>query len=97
MSVQQVTTTSTLPKDAAIAALAARLRGPVLRRGEESYAAVRPVYNAMIDKYPDLIARCVDTADVISAVTWAREHRPTVAIGVAATMARALAPATGGW
>ena len=80
MSVQQVTTTSTLPEDAAIAEFAARLRGPVLRRGEESYAAVRPVYNAMIDKYPDLIARCVDVADVISAVNWAREHRLTVAI-----------------
>jgi UDP-N-acetylenolpyruvoylglucosamine reductase len=34
----------------------------------------------MIDKYPDVIARCVDVADVISAVNWAREHRLTVAI-----------------
>src|SRR5919201_1618567 len=80
MSVQQVTTTSTLPEDAAIVEFAARLRGPLLRRGEESYDAARPVYNAMIDQYPDLIARCVDVADVISAVKWAREHRLTVAI-----------------
>src|SRR5205085_1106465 len=50
------------------------------RSGDRNDAPVRPVDNAMIDKYPDLIARCVDTADVISAVTWAREHRPTVAI-----------------
>src|SRR5256714_8034370 len=80
MSVQQTTTTSTLPEGAAIAEFAARLRGPLLRRGEEAYDAARPVYNAMIDKYPDLIARCVDVADVISAVTFARAHRLTVAI-----------------
>ena len=34
----------------------------------------------MIDKRPRLIARCVDTADVITAVNFAREQKVLVAI-----------------
>ena len=34
----------------------------------------------MIDKQPALIARCVDVADVIAAVNFAREHELTLAV-----------------
>src|SRR5689334_13508561 len=43
--------------------LAATLRGPVYRPQDEGYEAVRPVYNAMIDRYPQVIAQCADVTE----------------------------------
>ncbi len=60
--------------------LAARLRGALLRPGEAGYEQARPVYNGMIDKHPALIARCVDVADVIATVNFARDRQLTLAI-----------------
>ncbi len=54
--------------------LAAALRGRLLRPGNADYEEARQVYNAMIDKRPALIVRCVDVADVIAAVNFARER-----------------------
>jgi hypothetical protein len=34
----------------------------------------------MIDKWPALIARCIGMADVITAVTFAREHNLLVSV-----------------
>src|SRR4051794_41485553 len=50
------------------------LRGRVIERGDEGYDDARKVYNAMIDKKPRLIVRCVDVADVIHCVNFAREN-----------------------
>ncbi|HEY7218727.1 MAG TPA: FAD-binding oxidoreductase, partial [Candidatus Binatia bacterium] len=50
------------------------LRGPLLLSGESAYDEARAVWNAMIDRRPALIARCLGVADVISAVNFAREH-----------------------
>ena len=66
--------------DAAVSDLRSRLRGVVLQPDDDGYEAARPVYNGMIDRRPALIARCTDAADVIAAVTFAREQRLTVAI-----------------
>lgn len=55
-------------------AFAERLRGLLIRSDDEAYEAGCAVYNAMIDKRPALIARCQNTADVISSVNFAREH-----------------------
>ena len=52
--------------------LRARLRGELLRPGDEGYEAARQLYNGMIDKRPALIARCVDVADVVASVHFAR-------------------------
>jgi len=60
--------------DEAVAELAETLRGSLLRPDEEGYDEARTVWNAMVDKRPALIVRCVGTADVISAVAFAREH-----------------------
>jgi FAD/FMN-containing dehydrogenase len=60
--------------DDAVAGLQAQLRGPLLRPGDDGYDAARRVWNAMIDRRPALIARCAGAADVIAAVTFAREH-----------------------
>jgi FAD/FMN-containing dehydrogenase len=64
----------------AIEGLRERLRGPVLVPGQEGYDAARRVNNAMIDRRPAVIVRCTGAADVIEAVTFAREHRLTVSI-----------------
>jgi hypothetical protein len=60
--------------------LKARLRGELFQPGSEGYDAARKVYNAMIDKHPALIVRCVDVADVISAINFARENGLLVSI-----------------
>jgi FAD/FMN-containing dehydrogenase len=54
--------------------LKARLRGEVLQPGGDGYEAARTVWNAMIDRRPAAIARCVSAADVAAAVAFAREH-----------------------
>lgn len=56
------------------------VRGGIIRPGDATYDQARRVYNAMIDKRPAVIARCVDVADVIAAVNFAREHDLPLAI-----------------
>jgi FAD/FMN-containing dehydrogenase len=55
-------------------ALHERFRGELIDAKNEAYDGARTIYNAMIDKRPDLIARCADVADVIAAVTFARKE-----------------------
>jgi FAD/FMN-containing dehydrogenase len=56
------------------------LRGRLVRATDADYDAVRALYNGMIDKRPRLIARCVDAADVITAVNFARNEGLLLAI-----------------
>jgi FAD/FMN-containing dehydrogenase len=58
--------------DAAVEDLKTRVRGELIRPGDPQYDEARKVYNGLIDKHPSLIMRCVDIADVISAVNFAR-------------------------
>ena len=67
-------------QDAATEAFVATMRGPVIGRADADYDDVRSLYNGMIDKYPQLIARCVDAADVVTAVKFARDNDLRVAI-----------------
>jgi FAD/FMN-containing dehydrogenase len=60
--------------------LSAGLRGSVITPASSEYEVARKVYNGMIDRHPEAIARCVDVADVIAAVNFAREDGLTVAI-----------------
>ncbi|MDZ7801130.1 MAG: FAD-binding oxidoreductase [Trueperaceae bacterium] len=64
----------------AIDAFAADLRGDIVQVGDDAYDETRALYNAMIDKHPLLIARCHDVADVMKAVTFAREEEIPLAI-----------------
>jgi FAD/FMN-containing dehydrogenase len=54
--------------------LRARLRGPVIAPGSPDYEQSRSVWNAMIDRKPAIVARCLGTADVIECVRFAREN-----------------------
>ncbi len=56
------------------------LRGTLTGRDHPDYEEARKLYNAMIDKRPALIARCVDVADVIAAVNFGRDNRLPIAI-----------------
>ena len=56
------------------------LRGQLIRCNDPEYEEARKLYNAMIDKRPLLIARCVDVADVIAAVNFGRENKLPIAI-----------------
>src|SRR5258708_10064889 len=60
--------------------LISNMRGPIIRRMDADYDAVRSLYNGMIDKSPAIIARCADVADVVTAVNFARESDLRVAI-----------------
>src|SRR5262249_50310128 len=48
--------------------LKGRLRGELLRPGDEGYDVARKVWNGAIDRYPALIVRCRGAADVVTAV-----------------------------
>jgi FAD/FMN-containing dehydrogenase len=54
--------------------LSASFSGPVLRPQDDGYEEARKIHNALIDKRPALIARCLNTADVVDAVNFGREE-----------------------
>jgi FAD/FMN-containing dehydrogenase len=58
----------------------AHFRGGVLPPGDAGYDEVRQIWNAMIDRKPALIARCVRPEDVVQAVKFARKHDVLVSI-----------------
>lgn len=67
-------------QETAVQAFRTILRGQLIRPGDAEYDAARRVHNGMIDKYPRLIARCLDVADVMAAIDFGREHGLTVAV-----------------
>jgi FAD/FMN-containing dehydrogenase len=57
-----------------------KVRGKVIAPGDEGYDQARRVYNGMIDRRPAAIARCVDAADVLASVGFARTNAIPLAI-----------------
>jgi hypothetical protein len=66
----------------------ANLRGDLIQRSDERYEEARKLYNGMIDKRPLLIARCVDVADITTAVNFGRDLDLLIAIEAVAITAR---------
>jgi FAD/FMN-containing dehydrogenase len=58
----------------------ASLRGGLLRAGDEGYEEASKVWNGMITKKPALVVRVADTADVVTAVNFARENDLLLAV-----------------
>ncbi|MHB8643113.1 MAG: FAD-binding oxidoreductase [Gaiellaceae bacterium] len=54
--------------------LAEQLRGEVVGPADPRYDEARKVMNGMIDRHPAAIARCLDAADVMTTVSYARAH-----------------------
>lgn len=50
------------------------VRGEIVTPADAEYDAARAVYNAMIDRRPAAVVRCVDVADVIAAVRYAADY-----------------------
>jgi hypothetical protein len=71
---------ATTAQATAVAELSAALRGDVIGPDDARYDETRAVYNAMIDRRPAAIARCVDVADVIACVEHARRHGLRIAV-----------------
>jgi FAD/FMN-containing dehydrogenase len=58
----------------------AAVRGQVCLKGSPGYDEARTIWNAMIDRYPDVAIRCAETADVVQAVRFANEHDLAIAV-----------------
>ena len=63
-----------------ISAFASSLRGDLIRPGDAEYENARHIWNALIDKHPGAVAKCVGTQDVVAAVNFARENDILVAV-----------------
>jgi FAD/FMN-containing dehydrogenase len=57
-----------------LAALRRNFRGPLVQPGDPEYEDTRRIWNAAIDRRPAFIARCTGPADVIAALSFAREN-----------------------
>ncbi|MDO9038590.1 MAG: FAD-binding oxidoreductase [Lutibacter sp.] len=58
----------------------AKIRGELIFPKDSGYNNARKVYNAMINKHPGLIVKCVDVADVINCVNFGRKNNLLVAV-----------------
>ncbi len=56
------------------------LQGELLQPGDSGYDESRSVWNAMIDRRPDIIARCRGIADVVACVNFARNNKLKLSI-----------------
>jgi len=65
---------------ASVQSLADTLRGKLLLPGNAAYDIARQVLNPIIDKYPALVVQPTGTADIMSAVDFARENNLVVAV-----------------
>jgi FAD/FMN-containing dehydrogenase len=72
--------TTTALGDATVSELRETLRGKAIVAGDAGYDAARAVWNGMHDKHPAVIVRCAGTADVITAVRFARSQGLTIAV-----------------
>jgi FAD/FMN-containing dehydrogenase len=60
--------------------LKARVRGPLLLPGTAGHDESRSLWNAMIDRHPALVVRCLGVVDVIACVDFAREQGLPISI-----------------
>ena len=60
--------------DESLSGLRMELRGPALTPADQGYEDVRAPFNAMHVDRPSLVVRCMGTADVVTAVNFAREN-----------------------
>ncbi|MBT8302341.1 MAG: FAD-binding oxidoreductase [Maribacter sp.] len=56
------------------------IRGKLTLPKDSDYDEERKVYNGMINKHPGMLVKCVDVADVIYAVNFARDNKLLLAV-----------------
>lgn len=69
-----------LLKRAEVEEFKASLHGPLLLNGDVGYEEARHIWNGAFDRHPAAIVRCTNTADIVSAVQFARSHDLLVAV-----------------
>jgi FAD/FMN-containing dehydrogenase len=74
IQVQTLAGDQTQLEESDLSTLAANMRGTLLGPSEPGYDEARTIWNAMIDRRPALIARCIGVADVMACVNFARER-----------------------
>jgi FAD/FMN-containing dehydrogenase len=57
-----------------LAALSAAFSGTILTAEDDGYDDARRIHNGLIDKRPRVIARCLNTADIVDAVNYGRDE-----------------------
>jgi FAD/FMN-containing dehydrogenase len=57
-----------------------QVRGTTVLPGDENYDEARKVYNAMIDRRPEVVVRAASVADVVAAVQFAADNHMDLAI-----------------
>lgn len=80
LHVATITGEETILEQATVEVFKTSLHGELLCPADTGYDNARKVYNGMIDRHPQLIARCANIADVIAAVNFARENNLLVAV-----------------
>ncbi len=80
MTIETRSGTSTELAEDVIKAFADRLRGPLIRAGDNDYDEARRVYNAMHDRRPAMIVRASGVADVMETVRFAAEQDILLAV-----------------
>ena len=63
-----------------VAELLAVFQGEIILPENDGYHAARKIWNGMFDRRPAIIARCISTSDVISAVNFARDQNLKIAV-----------------
>ncbi|MGH3671683.1 MAG: FAD-binding oxidoreductase [Pseudonocardiaceae bacterium] len=76
--------------------LRAAMNGPVFVPGDGGYDEARRVWNAGIDRYPAVIARCTSTQEVVAAIGMARAHGLEISVRGGAHNAAGTAVCDGG-
>jgi len=74
LTIRTLDATRTIPEEI-LSALRRKMDGALVLPGEEGYDAARTIWNAMVDRRPALVARCMGAADVIRAVKLARDAK----------------------
>lgn len=66
--------------EATVQELRESVRGAIVDRGDPGYDEARAVWNGDIDRHPELIVQCEGTADVITALRFARSEDLEIAV-----------------
>ena len=93
LTIRTLDATATLAPET-LAAFRAKMRGIVALPGEDGYDAARTIWNAMIDRRPAFVARCLAPPTSCGACKLARDENLLVPCAAAATISPATPSAT---
>jgi FAD/FMN-containing dehydrogenase len=63
-----------------ITKLKQKIRGKIILPSDDTYNAVRKIWNDMVDKKPAFIVQCLTTEDIVQSVRFAKEHQLIISV-----------------